>query len=443
MIDDVDTVTTQKYKLSDIASAFSENPLPKKTLSFGYKLAIFISTIVMIILPLVYLGLIGFFAYGVYHYWANIHPQIPPYEREVVFPIILSVMAVVLCIFMIKPIFAKMPKPPKDLVIPPGDEPVLEELIKQICKRVNAPYPTEISLSRDVNASASLRNGIWSLFKNDLRLTVGLPLIHGLKTQELSEVLAHEFGHFAQGVGMKSTYITRSINFWFLRVVYQRDQLDVWLDKAAANMPDIRLMVIFWIMQILIWCTRAILRVLMWIGQAVSCHTLRQMEYDADHHAARIVGSDVFKQTSRRMNALMIGQQISYNTVNVMWMEKLLPHKLARLTCEETRGIDKEKLDEFIQEQAKAAKAHLFDTHPTDAERTKAVEKLALPGVTNGMWRKSIIYRRSPNVEPKLPMPSLSAARQTSASQPVVKSATKFCFPNASGTHNGPKHRIN
>jgi Zn-dependent protease with chaperone function len=44
-----------------------------------------------------------------------------------------------------------------------------------------------------------------------------------LKAQELSEVLAHEFGHFSQGFGMRATYLIRSVNFWFTKVVYHRD----------------------------------------------------------------------------------------------------------------------------------------------------------------------------------------------------------------------------
>jgi len=371
----------ENYTTQEINDAFSSQQLPKKKLSASYKFAIFISSIVMILLPLIYLSMIGGLAYYIYHYWNVVYPSLSYWEQDPMFPVIFSIIGGILCIFMIKPIFAKMPKAPKNLIIIPGQEPVLEALIAKICDRLNAPYPSEISLSRDVNASASLRNGIWSLFSNDLRLTIGLPLIHGLKTQQLSEVLAHEFGHFSQGLGMKSTYITRSINFWFLRVVYQRDRLDVGLEKAAEKMPDVRLAVFFWAIQILIWCTRAILKVLMWIGQAVSCHMLRQMEYDADHHAARIVGSELFARTSRRMNALMIGQHIGDQSAQVMWMEKLLPNKMARLTCAKTLEIEDQDLDKFIEDQAKEAKAHLFDTHPTDAERTKAVEKLNLPGV--------------------------------------------------------------
>jgi hypothetical protein len=53
---------------------------------------------------------------------------------------------------------------------------------------------------------------------NDLVLTIGLPLVAGFNLREFAGVLAHEFGHFSQGVGMRISYVIRSISFWFTRV---------------------------------------------------------------------------------------------------------------------------------------------------------------------------------------------------------------------------------
>jgi Zn-dependent protease with chaperone function len=70
-------------------------------------------------------------------------------------------------------------------------------------------------LDLQVNASASFRRGFLSLFSRDLTLTIGLPLVAGLTVRQLGGVLAHEFGHFAQGAGMRLTFVVRSVNAWF------------------------------------------------------------------------------------------------------------------------------------------------------------------------------------------------------------------------------------
>ena len=62
------------------------------------------------------------------------------------------------------------------------------------------------------------------VFKKDLVLTIGLPLVAGLSIREFGGVLAHEFGHFAQGGGMRLTALVRFVNGWFARVVYERDE---------------------------------------------------------------------------------------------------------------------------------------------------------------------------------------------------------------------------
>lgn len=62
------------------------------------------------------------------------------------------------------------------------------------------------------------------LFGNDLVLTIGMPLVLGLSLRQFAGVLAHEFGHFSQGAGMRLTFIIRTISVWFTRVVYERDQ---------------------------------------------------------------------------------------------------------------------------------------------------------------------------------------------------------------------------
>ncbi|MFC4991872.1 M48 family metalloprotease [Rubritalea tangerina] len=366
------------YSLDDISSAFSTKQREVKKLNASYKWSLGLTAIFMVLLPLVYLTIIGGVIYAEWLLWQ--HMQTP--DGTNFWSIFAAVLGLVLILFLIKPIFAREPKQAEPERILPGSEPVLESLIGRICTEVNAPYPNEITLSSDVNASASLRRGIWSLFSNDLRLTIGLPLTYGLSAQQLSEVLAHEFGHFSQGFGMRATYIIRSINYWFLKVVYQRDRFDVWLEKIAkvAN-NEIRAMFLVGTARVLIWLTRMLLKGLMWIGQAVSCHTLRQMEYDADHHAARIVGSQCFAETSKRMHALMIGQHQAQELLEGMWIEKQLARNFPRLVTEQANQINEEQFEAYLEEKHKQEKQDLFDTHPSDSLRAAAVEKLNEAGV--------------------------------------------------------------
>ena len=94
-----------------------------------------------------------------------------------------------------------------------------------------------------------------------------------MNLREFAGVLAHEFGHFAQGTGMRLTYIIRTINGWFARVVYERDEWDINLEKAAKEV-DLRIGIILHLTRLCIWLTRRILWVLMQAGHAISCFML-------------------------------------------------------------------------------------------------------------------------------------------------------------------------
>src|SRR5437899_4380553 len=130
--------------------------------------------------------------------------------------------------------------------------------------------PLRIFLVGRLTASSWFRLGVWSLFGNDLVLMIGVPIVAGLNLREFAGVVAHEFGHFTQGFGMRLSYVIRSINGWFARVVYQRDQWDVWLEEMGKTE-------VWWITlavvgaQVAVWFSRLLLTALMFAGHAIGC----------------------------------------------------------------------------------------------------------------------------------------------------------------------------
>ena len=91
-------------------------------------------------------------------------------------------------------------------------------------------------------------------------------------------MLAHEFGHFTQGTGLRLTYLVRAINYWFVRVVYERDGWDQWLEETA-NDWDVRVGWILRISQLCVYLSRGILWLFMVVGHAASGFMLRQIEF--------------------------------------------------------------------------------------------------------------------------------------------------------------------
>jgi Zn-dependent protease with chaperone function len=349
--------------MKTLLSAFEGefHPIPRR---IGYRLGIVLVTVAMVILPLLYLSLIAGVAYLLYWHATHNFEALKSIHspRAIIFlyggPIIAGV---ILLFFMVKPLLAPSPKLGRVRALQHGQEPVLFAFVSRIAQTVGAPQPSQIQVDCEVNASASFGSGLKGLFGRDLVLTIGLPLVGGLKLDHLAGVLAHELGHFSQGAGMRFSYVIRSINNWFVRVVFERDEWDEGLVRYTEE--NSRLAPIFWLALLGIFITRAILWVFMIMGHALSCFLLRHMEFDADRYEARLVGSFVFEETFRRLAALEVASNAAHAQTAESWSKERLPDDLPGLIQLHTERIPL-KLSRLIDKDLKKSRTGFFDSHP-------------------------------------------------------------------------------
>ena len=118
-------------------------------------------------------------------------------------------VGLIVILFMVKPLFAGRPPAPPAMALDAKQERLLFAFIGRVCRLVGAPRPRRVEVNCVVNAAASFRRGAASLLGQDMTLTIGLPLVAGLNLRQFAGVLAHEFGHFSQGAGMRLTYVIR------------------------------------------------------------------------------------------------------------------------------------------------------------------------------------------------------------------------------------------
>jgi hypothetical protein len=171
--------TTGALSLETLLAAFQGKVRPKPV-GFFYQIGLLLVTIAIVILPLLYVAMILFAAYGVF-WWATHFSWMlggSANARLFVGKFVLYVSPLftgcVVVFFMIKPLLARMPQGAQPLALNPANEPVLFTFIAQICKIVGAPFPSRIDVDCELNASAGFRRGFKSLFGNDLVLTIGL-----------------------------------------------------------------------------------------------------------------------------------------------------------------------------------------------------------------------------------------------------------------------------
>ena len=379
------TPKSREEPQAEILASFSGQIEPVRV-SWTYSFAILLVALVMVLLPLIYLVLIALVACGMYyHAIYNVGILTVRSGLRVLVLLLLLYLAplvagAIMIFFMFKPLLARPEKIDRRRSLSRQGEPLLFAFVERICELVGAPVPRRIDVNCELNASASFRRDWLSLLvPADLVVTIGMPLAAGLSTRQFAGALAHEFGHFTQGAGMRLTYIVRSISGWLTRVVYQRDVWDARLEYWAEN-TDWRIALLLHVAQWCVWFTRRVLWVLMIIGHGVAGFMLRQMEFDADRFCARLVGSETFEATCRRLAVLGVATKGALADLGDFHRQGRLGDNLPKLILANLTQIPRDvyaKINGMIDR----SKTRWFDTHPAEHARIASARREDSAGI--------------------------------------------------------------
>ncbi|HTI97798.1 MAG TPA: M48 family metallopeptidase [Dongiaceae bacterium] len=372
---------------AEVVNAFGLS-IPRKRASFFYQIGLVLVAGMMVLLPVIYLGMIGLAGWGVYYYATHftflLHSflgGIYIYLAKLVAYVTPVFAGSIVVLFMIKPLFASRPPRAQPLALNPAVDVKLFAFIARICDSVGAPMPQRIYLNCELNAGAGLRRGGWSLWSNDLMLIIGVPLVAGLNLQQFAGVIAHEFGHFTQGYGLRLGYVIDRVNGWFARVVYGRDAWDLWLDTWAEEEKNGWVLLVVTITCLAVGFSRLLLALLMYLGHGISCFLSRQMEYDADTCQIKVAGSAAFEETHRRLKVLGAALKKGYKEMRAMWnLSRKLPDNFPAYLVRQEASLPA-GMRTHIEDTLGLARTGIFDTHPSDGDRIRQARRAEDPGI--------------------------------------------------------------
>ncbi|HLP08269.1 MAG TPA: M48 family metalloprotease [Opitutaceae bacterium] len=359
--------------------AWFTGPVRPAKLSPLYRAGLAVTACAMVLLPVVYLALVAGAVWGVWLWLSMAYPLLGHGLMGIVAFAAPVFAGGTVVFFLFKPLLARAPKPPQPVVLDLAREPVLAAFLTQLCAAVGAPRPAVVQVDCMVNASASFRRGWLSVPTRELALTIGLPLAAGLDARQLAGVLAHEFGHFAQGAGMSATFVIRSVNAWFARVVFERDEWDLKLETLSKQ-GDFRLMLVAAVARGAVWLARKVLHGLMLAGHAISCFQLRQMEFDADHYEIQLAGTSSHLATSRELRLLNLAFGHALTDLRTLWQDGQLADDLPEFVRIRRSGLTATEIAE-ADKQSTEQPTKWHHTHPSDRARTAAAKAAASAGV--------------------------------------------------------------
>lgn len=189
----------------------------------------------------------------------------------------------------------------EDLEVTAQEEPALFAFLNALADRAGAQRPHRVFLSMRVNAAVFYDLSFFNLlFPSKKNLEIGLGLVNCLNLSEVTAVLAHEFGHFAQrsmAVG-RWVYMAQQIAG---QIVASRS----WLDKMLGGLSrtDIRVAWIGWCMRLIVWSIRSLLDTVFGLVILAQRALGREMEFQADLVSVSMTGSDALVHALHRLGA--------------------------------------------------------------------------------------------------------------------------------------------
>ncbi|MFO0745047.1 MAG: M48 family metallopeptidase [Myxococcota bacterium] len=335
---------------------------PPVSVPAGYRLGLMLVLLLLLANVAVYLGLIAVVSWFMVHGVGALQDGYLS-GRGTVYMGLALMGGVVLLYFLLRPlplIFRRRPSP--GIPVVRSAEPDIYAFVTTIAGLVDAPMPERIMVDCNVNASASLA----SFFGGRLVLRLGLPLAGGLDCRQLAGIVAHELGHFAQGAGMRTTWLVR-------RVEYALELAILDLDRIARSNSRA------WPLRVGLLLPRFVLGLSVRGSRAM----LRHMERDADRYEARVAGSETFAKTAVRLAELDQAQA----SLGPVRSGDVVARTLA--AWRELTPAERQHARRRVQ----SGETRWQDTHPSDAERIALAKGEQAPGVYRCEAPATVLFR--------------------------------------------------
>lgn len=262
-------------------------PLP------GYRRHLAAALLALALFVALYLGMVGWLLWTAYALW----------QKGWAHFLLGGAPIGLLVVFLASGLFAirRMRTPPAALEVGPEQEPELLAFVHRVADEVGAPRPYRVLLVPEVTAAVAYDVAFHNLVvPTQKNLIVGLGLVNAVTLDEFRAVLAHEFGHFAQGATRVGpyTYVAGQV---VSHLVGHRGRIDQLL--STLSVMDVRIAWIGWILRLIVWSVRAVLESAFHLFLRLQRALLREMEFQADLAAVRVSGSDSLVHALSRLVA--------------------------------------------------------------------------------------------------------------------------------------------
>jgi Zn-dependent protease with chaperone function len=357
----------------------------------GYRRRVALAIAALLSFIAVYVALTGWFLWSAYRIASGVMSS---GNEQGGLAFVLALPLAFFGLFMLKALFFRdKAEKARDIEIDAAAEPRLFAFLHRIADQAGAPRPHRVFLSGRVNAGVSYDFSILNLiFPSKKNLDIGLGLINALTLGEVRAVLAHEFGHFAQGamaVG-RWTFVAQRVA---AHVVHKRDVFDKFLRGLSA--VDLRIAWVGWVMRLVVWSLRSVLDTVFSVVVRAQRALDHEMERQADLVAVTLTGSDALVHALHKLGAadgawdravgVAANKRAKGELVDDLcaMQSRVLEH-YRRVLADENHGVApalpaEGRAQHRLFQEGIASPPRMWSSHPPNREREDNVKRSYVP----------------------------------------------------------------
>lgn len=336
--------------------------------------------------PLTYVALIPLGAWTLYWFVSAVTPSVhsPLLSAGIV------LVGSLLILSMLKPLVARPAAAPAPHYLSREKQPLLFCLVESLASNIGVAAPEGIAVDCNVNCYCMFAGGITGMLRPGFVLTIGLPLVAGLRLDQVVGVLAHELGHALQITTMRSSRVIWTVHSWLSRVAFQQDEFDASLlgrieTAGKAMKPTLRLM------RLLVRPARGILWLLLMTEGAISCPFRRRLEVTADRYQIRVSGTERFISAILEINLLTVAAQRAVVELSQMKRTGQLVDNYPGLIAYIRAHYPGDFVERLVAGLAEE-RSGLLNAHPCDKDRIALARAEHQPGVVTSDLPASVLF---------------------------------------------------
>ncbi len=281
-------------------------------------------------------------------------------------------------LLLAKPLLSLRSRPYRGILIHQEQEPDLYMFVEDVCERLGVPTPAEIRFNNDV-AIVVHHRGLAGFWRNEYVLTIGVPLLASLKTNQLAALLAREVLCFRNRRSPRAAFLLMAVNRWLHASLHREDILDIslkrWLELGRLSATTVEKL------QELFTFTHRLMQPRQTLSRMLGRRLVHTIVAIADEEAFALAGREGLSQALEQQRLTAHTAEDIIPRLQKQWDEKgVLPDDMVQLTLLRARQYPISIHAQLRREQEQN-KAAINDIIPADTQRINRLgAELSQPG---------------------------------------------------------------